>query len=139
MSHASPQDVISRLPWDSSEIDSDTFLSTGDIQSYLDEAYDLLSPVVIVAAGLSIDSLDATTIAQMRSAECDYAIYRSLDKMQQGSGELAQRAWERWETVFKRYSGATHLINQQGENRTRTNAPTDGRSSQFAGRNYRGF
>ena len=138
MSHASPEDVISRLPWDSSEIDSDTFLSTGDIQGYLDEAYNLLAPVVSVSAGLPVDSLDATTIGQMRSAECDYAIHRSLEKMQQGAGEQARRAFERWEKTYKRYADAPNLLNQQGDSRTRTNAPTSGRAATFAGRNYRG-
>lgn len=139
MSHASPQDVIARLPWDSSEIDDTTFLSTSDLQSYLDEAYDQLLPVVTVASGLSADSLDAATTAQMRSAECDYAVYRAMNKMQLGSGELAQRAWERWETTYKRYTSATHLLNQQSGDRTQTNAPTNGRAPQFSGRNYRGF
>jgi hypothetical protein len=138
MSHASPQDVIARLPWDSSEIDDDSFLSTGDIQSYLDEAYDLLAPVVSVAAGLSADSLDATTIGQMRSAECDYAIHRALEKMQQGAGEQARRAFERWDKTFRKYADAPNLLHQQGANRTLTNAPTSGRASVFAGRSYRG-
>ena len=136
MSHATPQDVIARLPWDSSEIDATTFLSTTDIQAYLDEASNLLAPVVSVAAGLSADSLDATTVAQLRSAECDYAVYMSMGKMQMGSGSLAKDAFDRWEKTFKRYSDNTSLLNQQAEGRTMSNGA--GNSSRFAGRNYRG-
>lgn len=137
MSHASPQDVIARLPWDSSEIDGATFLSTADIQAYLDEASVLLAPIVSVAAGLSSDSLDATTVAQLRSAECDYAVYMSMGKMQMGAGDLAKNAFERWEKTFKRYADNTALLYQQAEYRTRTNATAG--TSKFSGRNYRGY
>lgn len=139
MSYATPQDVISRLPWDASEITDTTFLSTGDIQGYLDEASALLAPVVSVAAGLASGSLDATTIAQLRSAECDYAVFQALSKMQLGAGELASRAWERWLHITKKYESATHMLNAQSGTRTLTTSPTDGRASQFSGRSYRGF